>query len=33
MTGKNYSEKVTVELEVVEHLDKVMDVVVAVVVE
>ena len=28
MTGKNYSEKVIVELGVVEHLNKVMDVVV-----
>jgi hypothetical protein len=27
MTGKNYSEKVIVELGVVEHFDKVMDVV------
>ena len=33
MAGKNYSEKVIVEVGVLEHLDKVMDFVVAVVVE
>lgn len=33
MTGKNYSEKVIAELVVVEHFDKVMDVVAVVEVE